>query len=95
MDFNNGTFTSEELTLQFDMEYKVANADLPKNVIFDSIGFIRPHTTFSAGKTLCQLIEVIILQLRKPNRRLHLQLFLIHMSMAISLALSLHAKRYD
>ena len=35
--------------LQFDMEYKVADASLPKNVIVNNTGFVRPHTTFSAG----------------------------------------------
>ena len=35
--------------LQFDMEYKVADAGLPEKVIFDNTGFVRPHTTFSAG----------------------------------------------
>ena len=49
VDFNNDTFTSEELMLQFDMEYKVADSGLPKNVIFDNTGFVRPYTTFSAG----------------------------------------------
>ena len=49
MNFNNDTFTSEELMLQFDMEYKVADAGLPEKVIFDNTGFVRPHTTFSAG----------------------------------------------
>ena len=49
VDFNNDTFISEELMLQFDMEYKVADASLPKNVIVNNTGFVRPHTTFSAG----------------------------------------------
>ena len=35
--------------LQFDMEYKVIDTGLPKNVIFDSTGFVRPHTTLSTG----------------------------------------------
>ena len=49
MDFNNDTFTSEELMVQFEMEYKVSDAGLPKNVIFDNTGFVRPHTKCSAG----------------------------------------------
>ena len=49
MDFNNDTFTSKELILQFDMEYKIVDDGLPKNVIFDNTGFIRPHNLFSAG----------------------------------------------
>ena len=35
--------------VQFDMEYKVADACLPKNVIFDNTGFVRPHTKISPG----------------------------------------------
>ena len=31
------------------MEYKVADDGLPKNVIFDYTGFIRPYATFSVG----------------------------------------------
>ena len=55
MDFNNDILTSEELMLQFDMEYKVADTGLPKNVIFDSTGFIGPHTTFSAGTRIVSI----------------------------------------
>ena len=55
VDFNKGIFTSEELTLQFDMEYKAADAGLPKNVTFDSTQFIRPHTTFSAGEYIVSI----------------------------------------
>ena len=51
LDFNKHTFIFEELMLQFDMKYKVTDAGLPKNVIFDSTGFVRPYTTFSAGHT--------------------------------------------
>ena len=35
--------------VQLDMEYKVADAGLPKNVIFDNTGFIRPHTKITTG----------------------------------------------
>ena len=31
------------------MEYKVADAGLPKKIIFDNTGFVRPHTAFSTG----------------------------------------------
>ena len=30
VDLNNDTFTSDELMVQFDMEYKVVDAGLPK-----------------------------------------------------------------
>ena len=49
MDFSKDIFISEELMLQFDMEYKVADAGLPKNIIFDSTGFVRPHSIYSTG----------------------------------------------
>ena len=49
VDFNNDTFISEEIMLQFDMEYKVADPGLPKNVIFDSTGCVRPRTIFQTG----------------------------------------------
>ena len=35
--------------VQLDMEYKVADAGLPKNVIFDNTGFIIPHTKITTG----------------------------------------------
>ena len=57
MDFNNDTFSSDELMVQFDMEYKVADAGLPKNVIFDNTGFVRPHTKFSAGAHIISIAK--------------------------------------
>ena len=49
VNFNIDIFTSKELMLQFDMEYKVVDTGLPTNLIFDSTGFVRPHATFSTG----------------------------------------------
>ena len=49
VNFNKDIFTSEEVMLQFDMEYKVVDAGLPKNIIFDSTEFVIPHTTLSSG----------------------------------------------
>ena len=95
VDFNNNIFTSEKLMLQFDMEYKVADTGLPKNGIFDSTGFIRPYTTFSAGAHIVSIDRGKILQPRKPKRMLWLQLLLIHMWMVVSLDPSLHPKIYD
>ena len=42
MDFVDDIFTSVELNLSFDMEYKMADTGLPSNIMFDSTGFVRP-----------------------------------------------------
>lgn len=39
MYFAKDIFTSEELMMQFDMKYKVKDADLSNDVIFDSTGY--------------------------------------------------------
>ena len=95
VDFNNDIFTSEEMMLQFDMEYKVADSGLSKmlySIVLDVLDHI---LHFRLEHTLFQLIQGIILQLCKPNRMLRLQLCLIHMWMIISLDPSLHPKLYN
>ena len=49
IDFASNTFTSEALRLSFDMEYKMADSGLPKSVVFDSTGFVRPKTSGQIG----------------------------------------------
>ena len=49
IDFAEDIFTSVELKLSFDMEYKMANAGLPNNKIFDSTSFVRPKSNQSTA----------------------------------------------
>ena len=53
MDFNNDTFISDELMVQFDMEYKVVDAGLPKmlyliilDVLDHILNFLLEHTLY-------------------------------------------------
>ena len=54
MDFNNDTFTSDELMLQFDIEYLVVDDGL-LDLLDHILHFLLDHTLY-------QLIEVIILR---------------------------------
>ena len=42
IDFVDDIFTSVELNLSFNMEYKMADTGLPSNIMFDSTKFVRP-----------------------------------------------------
>ena len=59
MDFNNDTFTSDELMLQFDIEYLVVDDGL-LDLLDHILHFLLDHTLY-------QLIEVIILRPWKLN----------------------------
>ena len=49
IDFSTDTFTSEVLRLLFNMEYKMADTDLPDSVVFDSTSFVRPKIANKIG----------------------------------------------
>ena len=95
VNFNNDTFTSEELMLQFEMEYKVADAGLPRNVIFDNTGFVRPHAALSAGAHIVSMDRDSNSATMKTESEVIATNFLIHMWMVVSLAPSLHQNLYD
>jgi len=48
-DFVNDIFTSDELRLSFDMEYKIADTRIPTDIIFDSTDFVGPKRPNSAA----------------------------------------------
>ena len=55
VDFARDIFISEELMLQFDMEYKVIDGGLPKDIIFDNTVYVRPRTMYSAGSHMVSI----------------------------------------
>ena len=62
-DFNNDTFTSEEIMLQFDMEYKSQMFVCRKMLYLIILDLLDRMLNVLLEHTLYQLIEVIILRL--------------------------------